>query len=119
MTITAEIAERIRGNLALARRARHRGERDRSWQLLEKAHVLSQPWASRHVRVHAAMLGAAVHERSLAEIWGQLVRLVVAGPGSVTGRYPAGNTGRADVPATRPMAIADDLAAMLDRASRR
>jgi hypothetical protein len=40
---------------------------------------------------------------------GQLLRLVVAGPGSLTGRYPVGNTGGADVSALAPMPIPEDL----------
>jgi len=75
---------------------------------------LSQPWAWPHTRVHAAMLRAAWRERDRREAFGQLVRLVVAAPGSVSGRYPAGNTGRASVPLTAPMPLPADLAALLD-----
>jgi hypothetical protein len=45
---------------------------------------------------------------------GQIFRLVVAAPGSWTGRYPVGNTGGADVSAFRPMPIPEDLAKFLD-----
>jgi hypothetical protein len=88
------------------------------WELLEQAHVLSQPWAIWHVRVHGSMLVAGVRERDIHEVWGQFVRLVVAGPGSLTRRYPVGNTGRARVPATQPMPIRDDLAELLREAGR-
>jgi hypothetical protein len=47
---------------------------------------------------------------------GQLFRLAVAAPGSLTGRFPAGNSGGADVSAFRPMAIPDDLRAVLEGA---
>jgi hypothetical protein len=43
----------------------------------------------------------------------------VAGPGSLSGRYPTGNTGRAHVPATQPMPIAGELAEVLQRAGQR
>lgn len=78
------------------------------WQHLERAHVLSQPWAWDHVRVHGAMLGRAWRARDRVEARGQLFRLVVAGPGSLVKRYPIGNTGRARVSATAPMPIIDD-----------
>jgi hypothetical protein len=39
-------------------------------------------------------------------------------PGSLTGRYPVGNTGRARVPATQPMPIREDLADLLRGAGR-
>lgn len=79
-----------------------------AWRHLERAHILSQPWAVDHVRVHVEMLRCARHERDRVEVRGQLLRLVVAGPGSLVGRYPVGNTGRARVPATMPMPIVDD-----------
>jgi hypothetical protein len=98
---------------AAARSARTEGDVQREWNHLERAHILSQPMAAAHVRTHAAMLGAAVRRRDRREIVGQVLRLVVAGPGSLTGRYPVGNTGGADVSALRPMPIPDDLRALL------
>lgn len=59
------------------------------------------------------MLVAAVRERDLRELLGQLVRISVAGLGSAVGRYPVGNTGRARVPIAAPMPIEDDLAQLL------
>ncbi|MGA5146963.1 DUF3703 domain-containing protein [Streptomyces griseoincarnatus] len=38
------------------------------------------------------MLRLALRERDLTEVLGQLVRLVVAAPGSAAGKYPDGNT---------------------------
>jgi hypothetical protein len=88
--------------------ARHAfGSGHDGWRHLERAHVLSQPWAFDHVRVHAAMLRRGWHERDRVEVRGQLLRLVVAGPGSLVNRYPIGNNGRARVSATMPMPITD------------
>lgn len=106
--ITPRLRDQLRTDLVAAAVARRSGDIPRGWELLERAHVLSQPWAGWHVRVHAAMLVAGLRDRDAREAWGQLVRLVVAGPGSLAGRYPVGNTGRARVPATRPMPIHDD-----------
>ena len=96
-----------------ARAARARGDVAAEWQHLERAHILSQPKAVLHVRTHVAMLGAGIRRHDRREVLGQLLRLVVAGPGSLTGRYPVGNTGGADVNALTPMPIPDDLAAYL------
>ena len=60
------------------------------------------------------MLVVGWRTRDRAEIGGQILRLVVAGPGSLTGSYPEGNTGRADVPATQPMPVPDDLRVLLE-----
>jgi hypothetical protein len=51
------------------------------------------------------------------ELWGQLVRLMVAGPGSISRRYPLGHTGRARVPATQPVPI-PEVGELLGQAGR-
>lgn len=116
--MTDEIRERIDFHLVEADASRHRGDWGRCWQLLEDAHVLSQPWARPHIRVHLAMLAAGWRTRDWREVRGQILRLLVGGPASALGRYPTGNTGRARLPATRPMPIRPDLAEILRRAAR-
>jgi hypothetical protein len=59
------------------------------------------------------MLRLAVHTHDWHETFGQIVRILLAGPGSAVGRYPHGNTGRSNVPATQPMPVPDDLAELL------
>ena len=102
----------------LASRARTTGDSAGEWQHLERAHILSQPNIRLHVATHLAMLAAAFRQRNRSEIVGQLARLLLAAPGSATGKYPRGNTGGADVSAFRPMPVPADLAAILDRSSR-
>ena len=116
---TTEIRKTINRKLTEAREARMFKDFGGCWILLEDAHVLSQPWAWMHVRVHGSMFVAAVMQRDVREVRGQLSRIAVAGPGSLSGRYPAGNTGRARVPATQPMPIAGELAEVLQRAGQR
>lgn len=113
-SMPAAAADRLTTDLASARDEARSGNEAVAWTLLEEAHVLSQPWAWTHVRVHAAMLALGWRTRDRREVAGQLLRIVVAGPGSLTGRYPEGNTGRASVPATRPMPVPDDLRALLE-----
>lgn len=79
------------------------------WAHLEDAHVLSQPFAVAHVRVHIAMLAEGWRDRDWLEVRGQVLRSLVAAPGSWSDRYPRGNTGRARVPATQPMPVRPDL----------
>jgi len=116
---TEEIRTRLQQNLIESRQARKSKDFDRCWTLLEDAHVLSQPWARLHVRVHGSMFVAAMAQRDVREVRGQLSRIAVAGPGSLSGRYPTGNTGRARVPATQPMPIVGELAEVLQRAGQR
>jgi hypothetical protein len=100
-----------------AARARRSGDLPNTWVHLERAHVLSQPWAWPHIRVHAAMLRTAAAATDLREIGGQLTRLAVAAPGSWSGRYPSGNSGRARVSMFAPMNVPDDLESILDRST--
>ena len=116
---TEEIRTRLQQNLIESRQARKSKDFDRCWTLLEDAHVLSPPWAWLHVRVHGSMFVTAMMQRDVREVRGQLSRIAVAGPGSLSGRYPTGNTGRARVPATQPMPIAGELAEVLQRAGQR
>jgi len=108
------LSERWVEEQAAAHSARQRNDADGEWRHLERAHVLSQPMAGAHVRTHVAMLGYGVRHRDRREIVGQLVRLVVAAPGTWTGRYPVGNTGGANVSALKPMPIPDDLQDVLN-----
>ncbi len=112
--IPPAVAAQIRQNVRAVRSATPGVDPERLWSLLEDAHVLSQPWALPHVHVHGAMLMFALRTRDLPEVRGQLLRMLVAGPGSTSGRYPPGNIGRATVPATQPMPIPEHLQALLD-----
>jgi hypothetical protein len=99
--------------LAAARAARSSGDTSAEWTHLERAHILSQPLAGPHVRTHVAMLAAALRRRDRHELVGQVFRVIVAAPGSITGKYPVGNTGGADVSPYAPMPIPDDLRPLL------
>jgi hypothetical protein len=96
-----------------ARSARSTGDMKAEWAHLERAHILSQPMAGPHVRTHVAMFAVALRRRDRHEIIGQVFRIIVAAPGSITGKYPVGNTGGADVSAFEPMSIPDDLRPLL------
>lgn len=80
------------------------------WRHLERAHILSQPDPWLHTCNHAAMLLLAVRQRDRREAIGQVIRLIVAAPGSLAGRYPEGNTGRVAAGLLTPMPVPPDLA---------
>jgi hypothetical protein len=111
--MTEGLHEAFAGELASARAAEAERDFAGAWLHLERAHVLSQAHAWHHVRVHGRMLAFAWRRRDLREIAGQLPRLLLAAPGSWTGRAPRGNTGGADVGIFTPMEIPADLAALL------
>lgn len=107
--ITAWTDERHASTAAFRRR-----DLSTAWAHLERAHIISQPMAGRHVRTHLAMLRFAVRTLRPHEVVGQLFRTVVAAPGTWSGRYPAGNTGGADVSAFAPMPVPADLQQLLE-----
>ncbi|MCU1397164.1 MAG: hypothetical protein JWN62_273 [Acidimicrobiales bacterium] len=92
----------------------HRQDLSTAWTHLERAHILSQPTAGRHVRTHLAMLRFAIRTRRCSEIAGQLFRTAIAAPGTWSGRYPLGNTGGANVSAFAAMTVPTDLQRLLE-----
>lgn len=96
------------------RDARARGAIGLAWHHLERAHIISQPYLGPHLANHVAMLGFAVGQRDWREAAGQIVRLVLAPLGSLTGRIPVGNTGRSNVSAFQPKPVPEDLLAKIN-----
>ena len=101
--------------MAAARQSSHPAVR---WRHLERAHIMSQPHAWLHTANHIAMFVLAIRQRDRREALGQVVRIIVAAPGSLTGRFPEGNTGRVAAGLMTPMPLPVDLAAALGRAWR-
>lgn len=82
---------------------------EKGWLKLAEAHILSQPYPWVHTKVHWQMLRAGIRQSNNQEIIGQILRLLVAAPGSILGRYPVGNSGRSNVSMFKPMPLAHDL----------
>jgi hypothetical protein len=80
-----------------------------AWPLLERVHILSQPFALLHVKTHIHMLKRALRECRWRELFGQLPRLLFAGPASLIGRYPRGNRGTTVVSMFRHEPMAPEL----------
>lgn len=97
--------------------ARHASDPTARWEHLELAHIVSQPYPWLHTRNHVAMFALAVRQHDRREALGQVVRIIVAAPGSLSGRYPEGNRGRTRDGLMTPMPIPPDLAADLARAA--
>ncbi len=109
--------EPIAGEISrLLQEARANSDSESAWSALGDAHILSQPWPKPHFQVHAAMLRLALSARAPREVIGQIFRLAVAFPASAAGRYPTGNSGRADVSAFKSAPIRPDLAELLTAA---
>ena len=103
----------IAEEMALFEEAKTLGDNERAWTALERAHIVSQPYLGPHLASHWAMLRFAFIERDTKEVAGQIFRLTLAPLGAISGRIPAGNTGRANVSAFKAMSIPADLVSRL------
>ena len=83
------------------------------WDWLIAAHVAVQQQYALHWRVHWEMLRFALETRNYREVAGHFLQLALVPLGHAVGRLPAGNTGRANVNAFRPMAVYDRTRALL------
>lgn len=110
----ADLRALVEEELSAYRGARGRGDVAGAWVALERAHILGQMNWWQHARVHLLMLGLGIATGDWREIRGQLFRLALAIPGSVTRKAPLGNSGRSNISAFLPQPIAPDLAAKLD-----
>ncbi|WP_319451978.1 MULTISPECIES: DUF3703 domain-containing protein [unclassified Mycobacterium] len=111
MLLTERVRRLYAQEMAAAKRAAAVEDR---WQHLERAHIVSQPYPWLHTRNHVAMLDLALRQRDRREALAQVVRIVVAAPGSLSGRYPEGNTGRRAAGLMTPMPVPPDLAVALE-----
>lgn len=105
----------IATEMAAYRSAVDKGDDDRAWHHLERVHIVSQPYLGPHLASHGAMLATAMRRREWSEVLGQLVRIILAPLGAVTGRLPEGNTGRSNVSAFARIPIPEDLRFAVDR----
>jgi len=102
--------------MGLARGFYRQWEYHMAFAHLERAHVLGQRHAWPHTVNHWWMLKVGLRTRDAREIFGQILRIAVAGIGSLIGRAPVGNTGGANVGILTPMPIPEDLAAIFRKA---
>ena len=108
-----KLREHFERELQQAAAAEARGELEAAWRRLERAHILSQAYAGPHLRVHWRMFTFAARKRDWRELAGLVPRLLLAGPGSLLGRAPMGNTGGSNVGIFTPMPISEELQALL------
>jgi hypothetical protein len=99
-----------RRELDASRAAQAKGDNERAFLHLERAHILSQRFAFAHAATHLRMLRLGWQQRDGKEVRGQISRALAA---LVFSRIwvPQGTSGRARVSAFTPT---EDLASLLD-----
>ena len=114
----SSIRPHYRAELAASETAEAAGDLRKAWRHLERAHILGQRWPREHNAVHWRMLLFGIRIKDRREIIGQLPRLVFGGVKSFVGSVPLGNTGGANVPPLRSMAVPKDLGRLLEGAQK-
>lgn len=90
----------------------------KSWQHLERAHILGQPYAIEHTMVHWKMICFGFKIKNTKEIIGQIPRLLFGGVKSFVGKIPTGNTGGANVPPLKSMEIPADIKLIIEESNK-
>lgn len=73
------------------------GEFVQAFRHLEVAHVLGQQYVTPHVATHYWMLRIGLKRRSVSEVLGQTIRILLGALGSAVGIVPVGNTGGTNI----------------------
>lgn len=100
------LKDKFYAEIFISEQAQHLEEK---WLHLGRAHILSQFHAWPHFYIHWKMFQLAVKTFTIKEILGQIPRLILAIPGSLTKKAPKGNTGLSNVGIFTPMTIPNDL----------
>lgn len=114
-TMPASLKTFYRQELALAHETFAAKNYRLSWQHLERAHILGQPYPVAHTAVHWKMLQFGIKIKNRKEVIGQIPRLIFGGVKSFVGKIPVGNTGGANVPPLQSMQIPEDLLAIINK----
>ncbi len=104
------ILDHYRNELALFQKAT---DAEKRWEHLARAHILSQYYAWPHLYIHWKMFLYAVQTLNHRELLGQIPRLILAIPGSLSKKAPKGNTGLSNIGIFTPMEIPEDLKEIL------
>ncbi|MCK5792243.1 MAG: hypothetical protein CSH49_02625 [Alcanivorax sp.] len=111
--MNTSLKQAYRQEMALAKKYYRQQDYDLTFYHLERAHILGQCYVIPHTRAHWWMLKVGWRCGDAREIRGQILR--IAGSLVLSRIWvPLGNTGGADVSPIQPMAIPDDLKALLE-----
>ena len=88
MHVTLE--SKFHSEIMEAKRLMSSGSLEEAFTHLERAHVLGQRYVVPHVQAHWLMLKIGLSRRSITEVFGQAVRILLGALGSVIGVVPTG-----------------------------
>ena len=112
--MTPALIAAIEREMAEAQRLYRAEQLDQAFKHLETAHVLGQRHVMPHVQTHWLMLKIGLRRRSVTEVLGQAVRIVLGALGSAIGVVPVGNTGGTNISMFQRLPIAPDISHIFD-----
>lgn len=92
-----------------------KGDLEKAWSHLERAHVIGQKYPYAHTFVHWKMLQFGIKIKNRKEIIGQIPRLIFGGVKSFVGKIPVGNPGGSNVPPLKPFPIHKEIQTILTK----
>ncbi len=116
MSFATAIRSHVSQELARAVLAGDRGDPERAFRHLERAHILGQPSTREHVRVHWAMLRWGLSQGRPREVLGQLLRIIGAATMTAIGLVPIGNTGGSNISAFKQFPVPPDIKELIEQA---
>lgn len=111
--MNSQLKEAFHQELGLFQEALGQKEFAHAWKHIERAHILGQYFSGPHLLTHYLMLKIAWRTRDWREMLAQIPRLLLAVPGSLTGKAPLGNSGRSTIGIFTPADIPEDLKSLL------
>ena len=105
--------DKFHSEIMEAKRLMGSGSLEEAFTHLERAHVLGQRYVVPHVQAHWLMLKIGLSRRSITEVFGQAVRILLGALGSVIGVVPTGNTGGTNVSMFKRLPIDPELEKLL------
>jgi TRAP-type mannitol/chloroaromatic compound transport system permease small subunit len=86
---------------------------DLAWQYLQRIHILSQPYAIEHTKIHFIMFWFAIRNSKWLDIPVQLLYSLFSAKFSILNIFPQGNTGTANDIFKGKMEVPADLQTLI------
>lgn len=111
--MNAELEKAFKAQMTAGVDLYHAGKFAEASRHLEIAHVLGQKFVAPHAATHYWMLKIGFRRRSVSEILGQGLRIVLGVLGSALGIVPVGNTGGTNISMFKRLPVDPDIQRLL------
>lgn len=113
------IAPYVTAEIMQSKALQQSGQHALAFTHLENAHVLGQASTYWHVKIHVLMMLWAIKQKDVAEVFGQLIRILGSAALTAINSVPTGNTGGSNVSPIKVMPIKKEHADIIAKAKLR